>query len=188
MVELAQPHARFHRSFLAAVDEFLALGEERYAGLLSLAGDDGFEGICFTRASLEDPREFQRLVDYRLNDALPDSPRPAGWVPCTTRWLAHGDEYLGAINLRHSLDHPQLRDEGGHIGYAVRPTARRRGYAADALRQMVRIAGAMGISRVLVTCDLDNIASARTIESGGGVYEGDLNGKRRYWIDTPHAR
>lgn len=188
MVELATPHVRFHRSYLEAVDEFLAMGEERHAGLLSLPPDDAFEGIRFTRASLEDPAEFGRLVDYYVNDALPDSPRPAGWVPCTRRWLARGNEYLGTINLRHSLDHPLLRDEGGHIGYAVRPSARRQGHARDALRQMVRLAGSMGIPRVLVTCDLDNIASARTIEAGGGVYEGDLNGKRRYWIDTPHAR
>ena len=188
MVELATPHLRFHRSYLDAVDEFLVMGEDQHSGLLSLPPDDTFEGIRFTRASLEDRGDFRRLVDYLVDDALPDSPRPAGWVPCTRRWMARGNEYLGTINLRHSLDHPTLRDEGGHIGYAVRPSARRQGIATDALRQMVGLAGSMGISRVLVTCDLDNIASARTIEAGGGVYEGDLNGKRRYWIKTRPAR
>lgn len=188
MVELVPPHVRFHRSFLAAVDEFLALGEERHAGILSLPPDKTFEGVRFTRASLEDAGEFERLVRYRLEDERPDHPRPAGWVPCTTRWMAAGAEYLGAINLRPSLNHPMLRDEGGHIGYAVRPSARRQGHARDALRQMVALAGAMGIPQVLVTCDLDNLASARTIEAGGGVYEGDSHGKRRYWITTPHAR
>lgn len=188
MVELVVPQVRFHRSYLEAVDEFHALGEDQHSGLLSLPADDGFEGIRFTRASLEDPRDFRRLVAYLVDDALPDSPRPHGWVPCTRRWIARGEEYLGTVNLRHSLDHPTLRDEGGHIGYAVRPSARRQGFATDALRQMVGVAGSMGIPRVLVTCDLDNIASARTIEAGGGVYEGDRNGKRRYWIETRHAR
>ena len=59
---------------------------------------------------------------------------------------------------------------------------RRRGFAGDALRQVIPRAAARGIPRLLVTCDLDNIASARTIEANGGELEGELRGKRRYWI------
>ena len=73
---------------------------------------------------------------------------------------------------------------GGHVGYTVRPTARRRGFASDALRQVVPLAGRRGIPRLLVTCDLDNVGSARVIESCGGELEGELQGKRRYWIGT----
>ena len=54
----------------------------------------------------------------------------------------------------------------------------------DALRQVVPLAGRRGIPRLLVTCDLDNVGSARVIESCGGELEGELQGKRRYWIDT----
>jgi predicted acetyltransferase len=46
----------------------------------------------------------------------------------------------------------------------------------------VDLAPSLGVDRVLVTCDEDNLASARTIERGGGVYEDTRNGKRRYWI------
>jgi predicted acetyltransferase len=104
--------------------------------------------------------------------------------------MADGDEYLGHISLRHSLDNPFLAEAGGHIGYAVRPGARRRGHASAALRQVVEVAGRRGIERVLVTCDLDNTASARTIESCGGVLEDERSGKRRYWVSTgrPFAR
>ena len=94
------------------------------------------------------------------------------------------DEYVGSISLRHHIDHPLLASVGGHVGYGVRPTARRRGFASDALRQVIPLAAARGIDRLLVTCDLDNVASARTIEANGGRFEGELSGKRRYWIDT----
>ena len=126
------------------------------------------------------------FVANRLGDEDPDSPRPTGWVPCTYLWMVDGDEYLGAISLRHSLDNPFLAELGGHIGYSVRPSARRRGHAVDALRQAVELAGARGIDRVLVTCDEDNVASARTIESAGGRHEDTRQGRRRYWIVTGH--
>ena len=184
MVELAPPHLRFHRSFLDAVDEFLARGEERYSGVLVWPADESFPGVALTREGLEEPAEFQRLVDLHLADAEPDSPRPRGWVPCTYLWMAEGDTFLGSISLRHSLDNPMLAEVGGHIGYSVRPSARGRGLAADALGQVVALAADRGLDRVLVTCDFDNLASARTIERSGGVYEGDLKGKRRYWIIT----
>ncbi|WP_406832042.1 GNAT family N-acetyltransferase [Pedococcus sp. KACC 23699] len=77
-----------------------------------------------------------------------------------------------------------LATVGGHVGYSVRPSARRRGFASDALRHVVPVAAGLGIERLLVTCDLDNLGSARTIESAGGELEGELEGKRRYWIRT----
>jgi predicted acetyltransferase len=184
MVALAQPHLRFHRSYLTASDEFAARGEQQHGGILVWPADDQFPGVEFSREGLEDQAEFRCFVDNRIRDALPDSPRPTGWVPCTYLWMADGDEFLGSIALRHSIDNPLLAEVGGHIGYSVRPSARRRGHATDALRQVVALAGQMGLDRVLVTCDLDNVASARTIESGRGVYESSRSGKRRYWIAT----
>lgn len=147
--------------------------------------DETFPGIEFTREGLTDPADFDRFVQHRLDDELPGSPRPAGWIPCTFFWLASPDvedEFVGSIALRHNLDNPFLAEFGGHIGYSVRPSARRRGYAVDALRQVVAVAGRSGIDRVLVTCEEDNTASARTIEAGGGAYEDSRGSKRRYWI------
>ncbi|MFY9634598.1 MAG: GNAT family N-acetyltransferase, partial [Cellulosimicrobium cellulans] len=75
-------------------------------------------------------------------------------------------------------------EQGGHIGYSVRPSARRRGHASAALAAALPMARDLGISRALLTCDEDNFGSRATIEKNGGVYEDTRNGKRRYWIDT----
>lgn len=187
MVLLATPHVRFHRSFLEAADEFRAAGEHQYAGILDWPAEGDFPGLRFTREGLEDPDEFRRLVDNRTGDERPGSPRPPGWTTATHWWLEDPDEpdrYVGGISLRHTIIHPLLASVGGHVGYSVRPSARRRRFASDALRQVVPLAARRGIARLLVTCDVDNTASAGVIESCGGVLEGELRGKRRYWIDT----
>ncbi len=95
------------------------------------------------------------------------------------------DIYCGAIALRHSLNDFLLR-AGGHIGYGIRPSARKKGLATWALGAVLPTARSLGLSRVLVTCDDDNIGSARTIENNGGVLENvadtELGRTRRYWI------
>ncbi|RKQ35382.1 GNAT family N-acetyltransferase [Kocuria tytonis] len=93
---------------------------------------------------------------------------------------------VGRTSIRYDLtDH--LRRVGGHVGYAVGPEFRRRGYATEILRQPVARLHAAGVERVLVTCADDNAASCATIESCGGVLEDvvvDDAGRptRRYWI------
>jgi predicted acetyltransferase len=95
---------------------------------------------------------------------------------------------VGRSSIRHALNARLLRI-GGHIGYCVLPTYRRRGYAREILRQSLVIVRSLGVDRVLVTCDDDNIASIRVIESCGGRLESiepQLRRqalKRRYWID-----
>lgn len=92
--------------------------------------------------------------------------------------------------IRHELNDFLLRI-GGHIGYTVVPEFRRRGYATEMLRQSLAIARQrFELTRVLVTCDDNNVGSMRTIEKNGGVLENVVTGpdldtpKRRYWIDT----
>jgi len=112
------------------------------------------------------------------------SPEP-GRVHSTYRWVVEGDTYLGAIDLRHELN-DFLFEAGGHIGYSIRHSARRRGLATWALFHTLERARTMGLDRVLLTCDPDNTASARTIEGNGGQLEDtrhtSLGPKRRYWI------
>lgn len=108
-------------------------------------------------------------------------------VHATYWWIVEDGKVVGSITLRHRLT-DFLLNAGGHIGYSVRPTARKRGLAAWALGRVLTHARERGLDRVLVTCDDSNGASARTIERNGGVLEDirdtDLGRTRRYWIAT----
>jgi predicted acetyltransferase len=110
-------------------------------------------------------------------------------VPMTTYWLLKDDQFiLGESRLRHRLT-PALQNEGGHIGYAIRPGQRRKGYGTCVLDLTLEKARDMGLSRVLVTCDTDNLPSARIIEKNGGALSGygisPSSGAQvsQYWID-----
>jgi predicted acetyltransferase len=181
---LTPPHPRYHRSYLDAIDE-TGDAHRDGDGDWEMAADPatGFEGYSFTRESLEDPEIFARLVTRRLAEEQPGTPRPEGRVPCTFRWLVDGDTYLGSVAVRHELT-PFLLREGGHIGYFVRPSARRRGHATQMLAESLVIAHDLGIDPVLVTCDEDNVGSRTVIERAGGVYEDSRHGTRRYWISA----
>lgn len=100
-------------------------------------------------------------------------------------WVDEGGTILGALNLRHRLnDH--LRRASGHIGFGVRPSARRQGHAKAMLLAALPLAWQLGLTRVLVTCDKRNTASARTIQACGGVLENEIRDGdhlvQRYWI------
>jgi predicted acetyltransferase len=106
-------------------------------------------------------------------------------VAFTELWLADGpelDRFLGRVSLRHELTE-MLFEWGGHIGYVVRPSARRQGHASAALVGMLEVCRQRGIDPVLVTCDVDNTGSRRTIEAAGGRYEDTRLGKLRFWVD-----
>jgi len=108
-------------------------------------------------------------------------------VPATTFFAVDGDRIVGTLQIRHKLNDFLLR-HGGHIGYGVRPTERRMGYAARMLGLALEKCRALGLNRVLITCDNGNIGSTRTIIKNGGVLENETlqpDGKitQRYWID-----
>ena len=93
---------------------------------------------------------------------------------------------VGIIDLRHHIDHPILSTWGGHIGYYVRPTERRKGYGKEMLRLNLLNAQKLGIKKVLITCNKDNLASEKTIVANGGVFESLITVEdeimKRYWI------
>lgn len=126
---------------------------------------------------------FARYVQWLADQAREDSPRPAGNVPATNLWLIDGDEYVGRIAIRHRLT-DRLREAGGHIGYDVRPSLRRRGHATRMLRDALIVARSLGITTALLTCDVDNVASRRVIERNGGVLQDQHEGKLRFWVPT----
>jgi predicted acetyltransferase len=115
---------------------------------------------------------------------------PPDHVPSTFLFAFDASRIVGRVAIRHELNAFLLR-VGGHIGYVVVPEFRRRGYATRILRGALEIAHVrLGIARVLVTCDEDNVGSIKTIEKNGGVLENVVAGpdlsvpKRRYWFDA----
>jgi predicted acetyltransferase len=174
MLELIRPDAGLHREwldFLADYDRPGLDGGSVSDDLLPVMGDPG---VFRTWVEQVRAREHGREL-------------PEGRVSSTSRWALRDGEIVGVIDLRHELT-DLLLAWGGHIGYAVRVCARRQGVATEMLRQTLAVATRLGINPVLVTCDEDNVGSRRTIKGAGGVYDGSVEGKRRYWItaaDTP---
>jgi predicted acetyltransferase len=110
------------------------------------------------------------------------------WVPSTNYFLVDdNDRVLAMVDIRHSLT-AYLHNVGGHIGYGVRPAERRQGHATWILAEALKKCDELGIGRVLVTCNDDNIGSAKTIVKNGGVednsfIEEDGTVVRRFWIE-----
>lgn len=108
-------------------------------------------------------------------------------VPFTNFWLVAGQEFIGRINIRHHLN-SYLEQEGGHVGYAIRTSARGKGYGHMILRLALPELKKLGISKALITCDDTNAPSARIIEKAGGKLQDTITVAghpvpvRRYWL------
>lgn len=125
--------------------------------------------------------EYVTMLLARADDPFP------GQVPQTDFWLIVGEHYAGRISIRHTLT-PDLRQYGGHIGYDIRPSLRRKGYGTLQCRLALIEARKLSLTRVLITCDDDNIGSQKIIEANGGILENKVDNQRpsltrRYWID-----
>lgn len=116
---------------------------------------------------------------------------PEGYVASSSLFGFVGNDLVGRVSIRHSLNE-FLFKVGGHIGYGVLPPFRQKGYAKAMLSQALDYASNLGLEKTLLTCDPSNIASIKTIESCGGVYENriETNGisKLRYWITVTHPQ
>lgn len=171
VTSLVRPTLHLQPSWAAAVREFEADGSTMHG-----SGLWEFDTVDLGPAALAP--EIERL----LAEADPATELRADWVHCSYFWIVEADEFVGYLAIRHSLN-DFLREEGGHIGYSVRPSRRREGHAGRALGLALKQARGLGLDRVLLTCDHDNEPSRRTIVSNGGVYEDRRGGKQRWWID-----
>jgi predicted acetyltransferase len=165
--QLVPPSVTYQASYLDAQREFHTEGRN-----LDIEVD-----------ALEDAAAFAAYVDGLIAAARPETPRPEGWVPGTILWYVVDEQFVGQLDIRHELT-PALREVGGHIGYEVRPSARRRGHATRMLALSLPIAQSLGIDRALLTCDPANVASQKVIEANRGVRDRPTHTKFRYWIST----
>jgi predicted acetyltransferase len=174
-LELASPAMRWEAAYLDFIDDFEAAGEPR------IPAGGGVELAC---------SDFVAFVQRLQDDERGANLKP-GIVPSSAYWLlrhdADGTTVLGVSALRHALT-PALEDAGGHIGYSIRPSERRRSYGTRILALTLPHARALGLERVLVTCDTDNTGSTRVIEKNGGALASEGYSEliktrvSRYWI------
>ena len=171
MFALIEPTVDLHRQWLEAHHEWGPGAHE-----------DGF-GLDPTD-DVESPSGFAGWVE-----ALRQQSDPARQRRGTCRWIVEEDRVLGGIALRHGMN--DVIRQLGHIGYGVRPSARRRGVATWALGEMLSYAKGSGLDRVLIVCESGNLASVRTIEHHGGRLESspetDHGRVCRYWIELAAA-
>jgi predicted acetyltransferase len=181
MTALALPDVRLRATWTATLSEFAAAALEPEFPHGS--------GVHPERWPARDGDGCARFVADVLQYADPASALPPGRVHCSYFWLvdpdpvaseAH-DPMVGFVAVRHRLN-DFLLELGGHIGYSVRPSRRRRGHAGRGLGLALAHARGLGLDRALLTCDVDNEASRRTIERAGGVREDTRQGKHRYWV------
>ena len=111
-----------------------------------------------------------------------------GMVPDSVFFLldTERNRLLGAVNIRHYLN-DSLLYSGGHIGDGIRPSERRKGYATEMVRLALIECKKLGIHKVLMTCDKENIGSAKSITRNGGVLDSEFKNEdgeteQRYWI------
>lgn len=166
-ITLIEPILSLKDDFHFLAEEYLAEGDQRYQ-----------EAI----------RDFEGFIQLCSGEAVGRNLAP-GRVPQSTFWLVRNEQrILGCSRLRHILN-AFLEEVGGHIGYDVRPSERRRGYGTQILRMTLDKARDLGLKRVLVTADSPNVASWRIIENNGGILHGEKLSQhtgqllRKYWIE-----
>ena len=168
MLVMVAPAMAYKDACLAAVSEFHTSGE--YSVTAEQLG-----------------AKFEDLI-RQLTTSNDPATTPPGELPYEDFWMMEGDEWIGKLTLRTTLNDHYLH-AGGHIGYEIRPSRRRSGYGTALLRLGLEKARERGLQRVLLTCDETNLGSRKVIENNGGllenavVVEGNDVLKMRYWIN-----
>ena len=167
-LKLVKLEENYKKQLFDMMDEWCATGEKIVPFAIRKTDYHDFETYCNSLDVKEETSEF---------------------VPASTYFCLDEERniFVGAVNIWHYLNERMLLG-GGHIGDGVRPSERRKGIATRMIHLALLECKKMGIENVLMVCDKDNIASAKSIINNGGILENEivLNGKlqQRYWIST----
>lgn len=130
--------------------------------------------------------DFQAYIKSLKDESLGND-ISENWVPASTYFLMNDKgKICGAVSIRHKLNE-NLKIEGGHIGYGIRPSVRKQGYGTIILELALDKVRGMGIKKALVTCEKENFHSARIIQKNGGIFDSEIEKDnkiiQRYWIE-----
>lgn len=171
MFKLVKPELCYKKSAILYIEELLSY-------------NSAIHGTGFLDRYLESSGYEEWLDEIRYLEFNSDSFK----VSASTFFMVDDNDFIiGMVNIRHTLN-DKLLFHGGNIGYSIRPTERGKGYAKIALFLALKECFSLGLTRVLITAEDNNVPSYRTIEALGGVMENKVldDGKyfRRYWIDV----
>ncbi len=190
--------------------EMRATEKDRAADELHLAapfeeGVENFRDFCaecwdsiHDRYLLKDPQQFEKwrttlIPEYEA--AARGEGLPHGWIPSATYWICKGLCIVGLVNFRLGLS-PRLSEYGGHFGFVIRPSMRRRGCLRNIFPALLAKARELGIRTVLLTCTEDNTPSLNFLlstsfsrqEKGRAEIDGTARPVRRFFYDPPENR
>ncbi|WP_409346220.1 GNAT family N-acetyltransferase [Paenibacillus sp. MBLB4367] len=170
-VRLIKPAAEYRGEYMSFYEDWKKSGDDMVPWVIE-----------------KDPSDFDSLIEFLYSEDSEDKLTNANWVPHSTYWLANEEnKIVGAVNIRHRLNQ-KLLNCGGHIGYGIRPSERRKGYAGLLLSAALQKTRERGLKKVLLVCDKGNIGSEKTIVKNGGKFESkfieeDGTIVKRFWID-----
>lgn len=169
-IELIRPSMEYKRQIIEMMDEWSSTGEK-------------IVPYSIRRIDYHNFDEYMYAFDQEVNGPIRE-----GFVRNTTYFVyqASSDKFVGAVNIRHTLNEELLK-AGGHIGDGVRPSERRKGYATEMIRLALDKCRELNIDCVMMSCDKDNIGSSKSIIKNGGKLEKEFVNEEGvmeqiYWI------
>ncbi len=163
-IKLVKPTKRFKERALGFRQEFFDNGE------MIINGSELFDKTD----------TYEEWLKSIKNNANVETVSP-GWVVTDTFFAVdQADEIIGIIDLRHTLN--DFLKDLGNCGYSVRPSERRKGYATEMLRLLLKVADGAGMTELFLSVEKDNEPSIKTIIKNGGVFERsfEFEGKSAY--------
>lgn len=174
---LEKPNKKHQKEAIEYINEFINNNSQ-------IHGSGGLDRYLQTNT-------FEEWLIHTKNMKNKNYALVCNFVPSTTYFLIREEDnkIIGMIDLRHELNE-YLAKISGHIGYAIRPTERKKGYAKIQLYLCLIKAQKLGLEKVMISCDETNIASSKTIEALGGIFEREEYDKEKnrtvrvYWINV----